>query len=168
MGAAGNRQFDMLQILEERPELLGISVDEDTALVVSGTHCEVIGRTYVAFYVSEKWKSAPGRGSTPWSGRAFILLKHGETFDLAARQPVKWDSGGLSSARWERVLADPALMSLLAEGEHMRVIADKFRFNPSQAVSLHTTTLQHRMFSYVCLISATIMIILVCSWPCTD
>lgn len=48
----------MLQILEQRPELLGISVDEDTALVVSGSHCEVLGRTYVnvAFYVSEQWK----------------------------------------------------------------------------------------------------------------
>ena len=41
----GNRQFDMLQVLEARPELLGIAVDEDTALVVSGTNCEVIGRT---------------------------------------------------------------------------------------------------------------------------
>jgi hypothetical protein len=135
--ATGNRQFDMLQIIEERPELLGISVDEDTALVVSGSHCEVLGRTYVAFYVSEQWKSAPCRGSTPWSGRPFILLKEGETFDLTARQPVKWDSGGLSSARWERVLADPALAELLAEGDHMRAIADGFRFNPSKAVRLH-------------------------------
>lgn len=96
----------MLQILEERPELLGIAVDEDTALVVSGTTSQVIGRTYVAFYVSEAWASEPGRGSTPWSGRPFILLKDGETFDLAERRPLKWDSGGLSSARWVSQCSD--------------------------------------------------------------
>jgi cyanophycinase-like exopeptidase len=54
----------MLQILEARPELLGISIDEDTALVVSGMSSEVIGRTYVAFYVSEAWQAAPGRVSS--------------------------------------------------------------------------------------------------------
>ena len=68
-----------------RPELLGVAVDEDTALVVTGTESQVIGTHYVAFYVSEEWKAA--RGATPWSGRDFILLKAGDTFSLSERQP---------------------------------------------------------------------------------
>ena len=86
------------------------------------------------------------------SGRPFILLKEGETFDLTARQPVKWDSGGLSSARWEHVLADPALVSLLAEGEHMRAIADAFRFNPSQAVRLQITRTRKAQLTARCVL----------------
>ena len=129
---ARNRQFDMLQILEARPELLGVAVDEDTALVVTGTESQVIGTHYVAFYVSEEWKAA--RGATPWSGRDFILLKAGDTFSLSERQPGQWDSGGLSAERWDTVLADGEMVALLGEGEHMRQIAAAFRNNPSAAV----------------------------------
>ena len=31
-----NRQFDMLEVIDKHPELLGIGLDEDTAIVVRG------------------------------------------------------------------------------------------------------------------------------------
>jgi len=37
----------MFQILQERPELLGLSIDEMTGIVVAGDQFEVIGESYV-------------------------------------------------------------------------------------------------------------------------
>ena len=36
----------MFQILQERPELLGLSIDEMTGIVVAGDQFEVIGESY--------------------------------------------------------------------------------------------------------------------------
>ena len=47
---ARNRQFDMFDILKNRPELLGIGIDENTAIVVKGDVFEVIGKSYVLIY----------------------------------------------------------------------------------------------------------------------
>ena len=44
---ARNRHYDMFQILQERPELLGLSIDEMTGIVVAGDQFEVIGESYV-------------------------------------------------------------------------------------------------------------------------
>jgi cyanophycinase len=47
---ARNRQFDMFEILEHRPELLGIGLDEDTGIIVEGDQFTVFGKSYVAIY----------------------------------------------------------------------------------------------------------------------
>ena len=46
---ARNRHYDMFQILQERPELLGLSIDEMTGIVVAGDQFEVIGESYVQY-----------------------------------------------------------------------------------------------------------------------
>ena len=45
-----NRQFDLIPVIESHPELLGIGIDEDTAIVVRGDRFEVMGTGYVAIY----------------------------------------------------------------------------------------------------------------------
>ncbi len=45
-----NRQFDLIPVLRKHPELLGIGIDEGTAIVVQGDTFEVIGKSYVAVY----------------------------------------------------------------------------------------------------------------------
>ena len=42
---ARNRQFDMFEILEHRPELLGIGLDEDTGIIVEGDEFTVFGNS---------------------------------------------------------------------------------------------------------------------------
>lgn len=69
---ARNRQFDLLEILNARPDLLGIGIDEDTAIVVQGDAFEVIGSSYVAVYDRD-------------DPRPFVLLGPGEQYDLARR-----------------------------------------------------------------------------------
>ncbi len=70
-----NRQFDMIEVIRAKPQLLGIGIDEDTAIVVQGDEFEVIGRSYVAIYDHETM-GAEGR---------FYFLEPGQRFDLATR-----------------------------------------------------------------------------------
>lgn len=75
-----NRHFDMLEVLEAHPDLLGIGLDENTAIVVSGDRAEVLGQGYVAIY---------DRGMRIDSGGDFYFLAPGDRFDLATRTPER-------------------------------------------------------------------------------
>lgn len=75
-----NRQFDLIEVVEARPELLGIGIDEDTAILVRGDEFEVIGRGYVAIY---------DHGALLDSGGLFYFLAPGDRFDLAGRQAFR-------------------------------------------------------------------------------
>lgn len=72
-----NRQFDMLEVIEKYPALLGIAIDENTAIVVQGDRFEVIGDTYVLIF--DTTRVIPPRGQ-------FYFLKAGDTYDLAKRE----------------------------------------------------------------------------------
>ncbi len=71
-----NRQFDLIEIVEARPELLGIGIDENTAIVVRGDRFQVIGESYVAIYDHGSMIGERGR---------FYFLAPGDQFDLAER-----------------------------------------------------------------------------------
>ena len=75
-----NRQFDLIEIVGAHPELLGIGLDEDTAIVVRGDQFEVIGRSYVAIYDHERRLDAGGR---------FYFLGAGDRYDLKSRQAFR-------------------------------------------------------------------------------
>jgi cyanophycinase len=72
-----NRQFDLLPVIASRPELLGIGLDESTAIVVRGNAFEVIGRSYVAIYDAQR---------TLDSGGQFYFLASGDRYDLTTRE----------------------------------------------------------------------------------
>jgi cyanophycinase len=72
------RQFDLLEVVRAKPHLLGIGIDEDTAIVVRGDVLEVAGASFVAIY-DPKSLAAESK---------FLLLQDGERFDLAARSQV--------------------------------------------------------------------------------
>ena len=48
-----NRQFDLIPVIRKHPQLLGIGLDEGTAIVVQNDTFEVIGKSYVAVYERE-------------------------------------------------------------------------------------------------------------------
>ena len=80
-----NRQFDLLEIIQAKPELLGIGIDENTALVVQGDRFEVIGQSYVAIYDAGTWvEGGPGGKGGP-----FYLLAPGDRFHLKTREPFR-------------------------------------------------------------------------------
>jgi cyanophycinase len=75
-----NRHFDLLEIIEEHPELLGIGIDEGTAIVVRGDRFEVIGQSHVAIY------DANNKLDT---GGSFYFLSAGDQYDLSTRAPLR-------------------------------------------------------------------------------
>lgn len=80
-----NRQFDLLEIIKARPELLGIGIDEDTAIVVQGDRFEVIGQSYVAIYdAGSRIEGGPGGPGGP-----FYFLAPGDRFNLKTREAFR-------------------------------------------------------------------------------
>ena len=71
-----NRQFDLVEVIDKHPQLLGIGIDEDTAVVVTGDRFDVIGQGYVAIYDKKHATRPPDR---------FYFLAPGDRFDLAKR-----------------------------------------------------------------------------------
>ena len=75
-----NRQFDLEEIIAARPELLGIGLDENTAIVVQGDEFDVIGQSYVAIHDATHKLD---------SGGPFYFLAAGDRFNLKTRQPLR-------------------------------------------------------------------------------
>lgn len=75
-----NRQFDLIEIIEAHPELLGIGLDEDTAIVVRGDNFEVIGQGYVAIYDHQSLLDSGGK---------FYFLAPGDRFNIKTRQAMR-------------------------------------------------------------------------------
>lgn len=90
-----NRQFDLIAVVEGRPDLLGLGLDEDTAIVVSDQAFEVIGRSYVAVY---------DRSRQIDTGGLFYVLAPGDRFSLKTRQATR---PGVSAQPIDRVVAKP-------------------------------------------------------------
>lgn len=68
------REDDLLPVIDTHPGLLGIGLDESTAIVVNARRCEVIGEGKVRIYDARDHE-----------GRKFLLLGPGDRFDLASR-----------------------------------------------------------------------------------
>lgn len=75
-----NRQFDMLEVIDRHPELLGIGLDEDTAIVVTGDQFDVIGRSYAIIYSNQPVAGSNGR---------FYFMGAGDRFDMKERKATR-------------------------------------------------------------------------------
>jgi cyanophycinase len=68
-----HREKDLVPVINDRPNLLGIGLDERTAIVVHGDRFEVIGPSKVAIYTA---------------GNPFFFLQSGDRFDLGRRAAI--------------------------------------------------------------------------------
>jgi len=90
---ARNRQFDMFDILKKRPELLGISIDESTAIIVKGDEFEVIGKTYVLIFDGTFWsREGSDLKNLPMENDLFYFLRAGDKYNMKERKVVMEDS----------------------------------------------------------------------------
>ena len=76
--AQRDRFADMTALMRVYPQLLGIGIDETTALIVKGHVGEVVGRNSVHFY---DYRTKPGDGE-----RDYASVHPGGRYDLKARQ----------------------------------------------------------------------------------
>ena len=90
-GAAVDQHFtqrkrfaDMTGVMKTFPQLLGIGLDEATALVVQGQTGAIMGRGNAQFY---DYRNGPPTGE-----KDYIVVKPGERFDLVERKLLKPES----------------------------------------------------------------------------
>jgi cyanophycinase len=77
---ARGRQQDLIPVIREHPGLLGIGLDEDTAIIVRGNEFEVIGASKALIYDARM----PHPDGKPW----WTELAEGDRFDLASRRKL--------------------------------------------------------------------------------
>ena len=82
-----NRHYDLLEILEVYPNLLGIGLDENTAMVIKGDKATVIGQSYVVMYDRTKYDDISNT-FIPDAG-AFHFLAPGQAYDLKNRTIIR-------------------------------------------------------------------------------
>jgi cyanophycinase len=75
-----NRQPDMESLVQRHPQLLGIGIDESTAIVVKKAIAEVIGKGRVFFYDRQK--------KSVFNEPSFDVLSDGGAYDLEKRQVI--------------------------------------------------------------------------------
>jgi cyanophycinase len=66
------RDSELINVIDAHPDLLGIGIDEDAAIIVGGNRFEVIGTGRVAIYDNQKR-----------DGSWYYWLKSGDRFDLS-------------------------------------------------------------------------------------
>ena len=69
-----HRENDLVPVIAARPKLLGIGLDQSTAIVVHAGEFTVIGASKVAIYDNKDH-----------AGKKYYFLSHGEKFNLATR-----------------------------------------------------------------------------------
>jgi len=88
-----NRQFDLIEVIEAHPELLGIGLDENTAIVVQGDDFQVIGESYVLIFDNKSTTGVDGK---------FYFLAPGDRFNLVTRQATRAATTQLRIANVEK------------------------------------------------------------------
>jgi len=81
---ARNRQFDLIPVIENNPNTLGVGLDESTAMIVEAGKFKICGLSYAMIYDSADWlaqKKQWGRVVKP-----FKMMSSGEVFNLVTRK----------------------------------------------------------------------------------
>jgi cyanophycinase len=86
-----NRWDDIVPLIKERPELLGIGLSENTAIIVRGDTFEVIGAWKVAVHDNT-------RVYQPWE-KPYFVLSAGDVYNMKSRQVEKLGIGASPGSR---------------------------------------------------------------------
>ncbi|MDQ0638420.1 cyanophycinase [Pedobacter sp. W3I1] len=90
-----NRQFDLVDFIRKAPDLIGIGLNEATAVLVQRDTLQVLGRSFVAIYdyntiINNGEKHVVNnREDFTASNGPFFFLGIGQKYDLAKRQVIK-------------------------------------------------------------------------------
>lgn len=98
-----NRQHDLVEVIREYPHLLGIGIDENTAVLVQGNRMEVLGESFVAIYDQNLWYNNPGDSLYIPNDGKFFLLRRGDVYDVKERNVIRWAGGNTRN-----IFASPA------------------------------------------------------------
>lgn len=89
-----NRQFDLVDFIKKSPELIGIGLDEATAVVVQRDTLQVLGKSYAVIY---DYNTITGKDNAhvvgdkedySASSGPFLFLSEGQKYDLRNRKVI--------------------------------------------------------------------------------
>lgn len=80
-----NRQDDLEEVVEKHPDVLGIGLDESTAIVVQGQQFEVIGASKIAIHDGRIVKGAQDRNG---GKKKYFFMGPGEKYDLSKLERI--------------------------------------------------------------------------------
>jgi cyanophycinase len=92
-----NRWDDLIPVIKKYPNLLGIGLSEDTAIIVNGDRFEVMGVWKVAIHDNS-------RVYQPWE-KPYYVLSAGDVYNMKTRQVEKYGNGARSPAQ-QRPIAE--------------------------------------------------------------
>jgi cyanophycinase len=79
-----NRQDDLEEVVAKRPDVLGIGIDESTAIVVRGQQLEITGASKVAIHDGRTVASERQQRN----GKKYFFMAPGERYDLTKLEPI--------------------------------------------------------------------------------
>jgi cyanophycinase len=82
---ARNRWDDIIPVIAQRPELLGIGLSEGTAIIVTGDIFEVMGKWKVAVHDNT-------RAYQPWE-KPYYVLSPGDVYNMKTRRVERLEDG---------------------------------------------------------------------------
>lgn len=82
---ARGRWDDIIPVIEEQPDLLGIGLSESTAIIVTGDTFEVMGVHKVAVHDNTRLYQ-------PWE-KPYFVLDPGDSYDMVARRVIGLGDG---------------------------------------------------------------------------
>jgi cyanophycinase len=80
-----NRQDDLEEVIEKHPELLGIGLDESTAIIVQGQQFEIVGASKIAIHDGRIVKGAQERNG---GRKKYFFMAPGERYDLTKLERI--------------------------------------------------------------------------------
>jgi peptidyl-dipeptidase A len=116
-----HRENDMLQVIAKHPELLGIGLDEGTAIVVHGDSGKIMGRSKMAVY-ERNYK--PGA-----DGKAYYFLGAGDEFDLKTHKAKRSEPRAFTDE------VETALDTSGVEAERMKWVNETFITDDTEALA---------------------------------
>ncbi len=79
----------MIGVMKAHPDMLGIAIDENTAIVVQGDDFEVIGTSYVIIHDDQRELPPDGPETMRTVGGPFYFLRPGDTYNLKTREAFR-------------------------------------------------------------------------------
>ena len=95
---ARNRQFDMFELKNEKPDVLGIGIDENTGIIVNENKFRVVGKSYVTIYDNTRWSEDRDTiYQLEKNEKQFYTLSNGYEYDLTKRKMITKHDREISS-----------------------------------------------------------------------
>jgi cyanophycinase len=79
---ARDREYDLISVIEKRPRLLGLGIDERAAVIVHEDTLRVMGKSTVAVYDAHRWEQGGSKDEK------FFFLQPGDRFNLDTRTVI--------------------------------------------------------------------------------